>query len=495
MIMISRKTALILATGSMLAGCNLAPHYVRPALPVPPASPTGEAYGNGSGSAHEVTAETSWGAFFTDPRLREVIRTTLENNRNLRVAVANVEQARALYRVQRADLFPTVGAAASATYQRSPLGAAPNAAGAGPGAGNGPGNGTGSGPVGSGISPRSDIYSVSTGISAWEIDLFGRVRNLNTAAQERYLAAAENRDAAQVALIAETAAAWLTMAADQDRLRIARDTAGAFGETLRLTEARFRLGVSSELDVRQARTSFDQARADIANATTLAAQDRNALNLLAGTTLPETLLPLQLGPDPATLTALPAGLSSDLLLRRPDIASAEHQLLAANANIGAARAAFFPNISLTAAFGTLSLGLSNLFGNGSDFWSVAPSVTVPIFDAGRNKGNLRYARATYDAMLSSYEATVQSAFRETADALARRGTIGSQLEAQISLRDNAQGAYALAELRFKAGIDPFLNTLDAQRTLYGAQQGVVATRLVRETNAVELYRTLGGGLR
>jgi len=491
--MIARKMALAVAFGLTLAGCNMAPKYTRPAMAVPPLTPTGGAYSTGASAADVVTAKTNWGAFFTDPRLREVIRTTLENNRNLRVSIANVEQARAQYRVQRADLLPTLGGAASATYQRSPFGATGAGPGSGSGPGTGPGNGTGA--VVSGASPRSDIYSVSTGISAWEVDLFGRLRNLTTAAQEQYLAAAENRNAAQVSLIAETAAAWLTMAADQDRLRIARDTSVAFGETLKITEARHRSGISSELDVRQARTSFDQARADIANATTLVAQDRNALNLLAGATLAENLLPLQLGPAPATLAALPAGLPSDLLLSRPDIASAEHRLLAANANIGAARAAFFPNISLTAAFGTLSLGLSNLFGQGSDFWSVAPSATVPIFDFGRNKGNLRYAKATYDAMLASYEGTVQSAFREVADALARRGTIGLQLEAQTSLRDNAEGAYRLAELRFKAGIDPFLNTLDAQRTLYGAQQSLVATRLVQDTNAVELYRTLGGGLR
>jgi multidrug efflux system outer membrane protein len=253
--------------------------------------------------------------------------------------------------------------------------------------------------------------------------------------------------------------------------------------------------IRPELDVRQAQTSYDQARSDIAETTTRVAQDQNALNLLAGTTVGADVVPAGLTREGSTLANLPAGLSSDVLLRRPDIAAAEHQLRAANADIGAARAAFFPNISLTAAFGTLSMGLSNLFSNGSDFWSVAPAVTMPIFDAGRNKGNLRYAEATRDAMVARYERAVQAGFREVADALARRGTIDAQLDAQISLREAAGGAYRLSEARFRSGIDPFLATLDSERSFYSAEQSLLATRLVREVNAVELYRALGGGLR
>jgi multidrug efflux system outer membrane protein len=249
--------------------------------------------------------------------------------------------------------------------------------------------------------------------------------------------------------------------------------------------------IRPELDVRQAQTSYDQARLDIAETTTRVAQDQNALNLLAGTTVGADVVPAGLTREGSTLANLPAGLSSDVLLRRPDIAAAEHQLRAANADIGAARAAFFPNISLTAAFGTLSMGLSNLFSNGSDFWSVAPAVTMPIFDAGRNKGNLRYAEATRDAMVARYERAVQAGFREVADALARRGTI----DAQISLREAAGGAYRLSEAHFRSGIDPFLATLDSERSFYSAEQSLLATRLVREVNAVELYRALGGGLR
>ncbi|KQO07828.1 efflux transporter outer membrane subunit [Sphingomonas sp. Leaf242] len=498
--MFSRKTALTFAAGLTLAGCNLAPKYVRPELPVAPSGPTGPAYAGGNAANAIVPADTAWEAFFTDDRLRGVIRLALDNNRDVRIAVANVAQARAQYRVQRADLFPTLGATGSATYQKSPFNAV-GGGGAGGGTGGG-GTGGGVGGVGGGTgagavagSGRIDIYSANVGVSAWEIDLFGRIRNLTQAQQEAYFAAEENRNAAQVSLISETATAWLTMAADQDRLKIAQDTERAFGQTLKLTQDRFRIGIASELEVRQARTTYDQARSDIADATTLIAQDQNALNLLAGTTVTPELLPARMPDKTPTLENLPANLSSEVLLRRPDVAAAEHNLIAANANIGAARAAFFPNISLTAAFGTLSLGLSNLFGSGSQQWSVAPTITQPIFDFGRNKGNLQYAKATRDAMLATYEKSIQTGFREVADALARRGTINSQLEAQTSLRDNAAGAYNLSQLRFRAGIDPFLNTLDSQRALYTAQQSLLATRLVRDSNAVELYRSLGGGLK
>ncbi|OAN56356.1 efflux transporter outer membrane subunit [Sphingobium sp. TCM1] len=452
-----------------LTACDMAPKYVRPELPVPATSPQGPAYTPADGQGAIVPADTGWRDFFTDAGLARVIETALANNRDLRLALANVEQARAQYKVQRADLLPTVAAGGTATYQDQPFSQA-----------------------GSG---RADIYQAQVGISAWEIDLFGRVRNLTKAAQEQYFASVENRNAAQTTLIAETANAWLTMAADQDRLRIARDLEQAFGKTLELTRARFDKGVASELEVRQAQTSYDAARSDIAEATTLVAQDQNALNLLAGTTVPTADLPQSLPESGVTIDTLPAGISSEILLRRPDIASAEHQLRSANANIGAARAAFFPNISLTAALGSVSLGLSNLFASGSDFWSVAPSATLPIFDFGKNQGNLRYAKATYDAMLATYEKSVQTGFREVADALARRGTMGQQLEAQTSQRNAARTAYRLSEARFRGGVDTFLTTLDSQRSLYTAEQSLLATRLTRATNLVELYRAMGGGLK
>ncbi|WP_327754154.1 efflux transporter outer membrane subunit [Sphingobium sp. SJ10-10] len=452
-----------------LAACDMAPKYVRPTLPVPEASPQGPSYTVTEGQAI-APADTAWKDFFVDPRLARVIETSLANNRDLRVALANVEQARAQYRVQRADIFPTLGANGSATYQDQPF-------------------------AQQGVSGRTDIYSASVGVSAWEIDLFGRIRNLAKAGQEQYFASVENRNAAQTALIAEVANAWLSMAADQERLKIARDLQKAFGQTLDLTKARFAKGIASELEVRQAQTSYDQARSDIAQTTTLVAQDQNALNLLAGATVPAEDLPTAMPDGDVTLANLPADLPSTALLRRPDIMAAEHQLLAANANIGAARAAFFPKISLTAAFGTMSLGLSNLFKSGSDYWSVAPSASLPIFDFGRNQGNLRYARASYDAMVATYEKSVQTGFREVADALARRGTMTAQMEAQTSLRDSARVGYRLSEARFRAGVDGFLTTLDSQRTLYNAEQSLLATRLTRATNMVELYRAMGGGLK
>jgi len=295
--------------------------------------------------------------------------------------------------------------------------------------------------------------------------------------------------------VAEVATAWVNMAADQELLSISRTLATAFKETLDLNKARFDKGIASELDVREAQTSYDQARAAIASATTLVAQDQNALNLLAGTTLGSEDLPSALPEGHVTRDNLPAELPSTLLLRRPDIASAEHQLIAANANIGAARAAFFPQLSLTAALGTVSLGLSGLFASGSDTWSVAPSATLPIFDFGRNKGNLRYAKATYDAMLATYEKSVQTGFREVADALARRGTMTDQVEAQTSQRDAARKAYDLTQARFRAGVDGFLPTLVSQRTLSSAEQSLVSTRLARLTNMIALYRAMGGGLK
>lgn len=494
--MIARKT-LALSSLLALAACNMAPHYVRPAMPVPAATPQGPSYAPAQAQASPAPlADLSWQAFFTDDRLRKLIALALDNNRDLRIAVANVAQARAQYRVQNADIFPTIGVNGGGTFQRIPgqlsSQSTTGTTGSGASANNGLGTLAESGTSGA---TRSNIYSASVGVSAWEVDLFGRVRNLSKAAQEQFFAAAENRDAARTSLISEVATAWLTLAADQDRLRIAQDTAKAYGETLTIIQARAREGSSSDLDVKQAQTSYEQARSDIASTTTAVAQDRNALDLLAGTTVGADLLPSELGSSDVTITDLPAGLPSQLLLRRPDVAGAEDQLRAANANIGAARAAFFPQISLTAAFGTTSLGLSNLFGNGSSFWSVAPSVSLPIFDFGKNRGNLHYAEATRDAMVATYEKSVQTAFREVADALARRGTIDEQLSAQLALLDAAQGSYHLADARYKEGVDTFLNTLDAQRSYYSAQQTLVATRLARQSNAVELYRALGGGLK
>jgi NodT family efflux transporter outer membrane factor (OMF) lipoprotein len=495
-----------------VSGCDLAPDYHRPSSAVPTSLPSGGPYP----AQPETTAvpDIAWQDFFLDEGLRRTIDTALANNRDLRVALANIEQARAQYRVQRADRLPTLNANGSVTVQRNPFGVAgaggiPGGGGTTPGGGTGggtaPGGGIGGGGPGTGVGGGGavatsgdstfEIYSVNAGFSAFEIDLFGRVRNLTRAALEQYLATDEGARATRITLIAETASAWLTMAADQDRLRIARDTLGSFRESLNLTQAQFKAGVASELEVRQAQTSYDQARYDIAALTARIAQDQNALNLLAGTTLPADVLPTALGDRAVTLTDLPAGIRSDVLLRRPDVLQAEHQLIAQYANIGAARAAFFPRISLTASAGTLSTELSNLFGSGTGVWSVAPAATLPIFDFGRNAANLRYAKASRDAALGTYERAVQTAFREVSDALAQRGTIDEQVAARVSRVGAADTAYRLSDARYRAGVDPFLTTLDSQRTLYGAQLELVDTRVIAASNLITLYRALGGGLK
>jgi multidrug efflux system outer membrane protein len=459
----------------MLSACNLAPKYVRPQGAVPAALPEGGIYPRAATDAPDVSA-IGWRDFFTDDRLRRVIQLGLDNNRDLRLAAANVLQARAQYRVQRADILPTINASGSATYTNS------TAAGAGAGGAAG------------GSSTDIQYYSANVGVSAFEVDLFGRLRNLSKAALEQYFATEEAQRSTRISLISEIATAWLTLASDQDQLRLSQNTLKAYQQTLDLTRAQFRIGVASELESRQAETNYQAARNDIATLQTRIAQDQNALNLLAGTTVGAELLPAALGDAAVTRDALPANLSSDVLLRRPDVLQAEHQLIAQNANIGAARAAFFPRISLTATLGTLSGALGGLFGSGTGTYNVSPSATLPLFDAGRNKGNLDYAKASQEAAVATYEKTIQTAFREVADALAQRGTIDEQVSAQTTRVNAAQVAAKLSDARYRAGVDSFLTSLDAQRTAYAAEQQLVTTRTARASNLVELYRALGGGL-
>ena len=499
-----KMLAALLAATTTLAGCNLAPTYVRPDGAVPATLPQGGPYPAASTDAPDVSA-IGWRDFFTDPRLRSVIELGLANNRNLRVAAANVLQARAQYRVQRSDLVPSTSLSGTGTYTNNIFGAAGAASGGGTGKGTGTGTGTGTGGgssgggTGGGVttgggSTNIEAYSVTAGFSQFELDLFGRIRNLTRAAQEQVLASEEAQRSTRISLIAEIASAWLTMASDQEQLRLSQSTLATFKQTLDLTTAQFRVGVGSELEVRQAETNYQSARNDIAALRTQIAQDQNALNLLVGTTVAADLLPGDLGTANYTLDSLPSNLSSAALLRRPDVLQAEHQLIAQNANIGAARAAFFPSISLTATLGTISTALSGLFAGGSFTYTGTPAVSLPLFDAGRRKGNLDYARASEQAAAATYEQTVQTAFREVADALAQRGTIGEQVAAQTARAQAARGAARLSDARFRAGVDSFLTTLDAQRTAYAAEQSLVTTRLTRASNLVTLYRTLGGGL-
>ncbi|MEP9400599.1 efflux transporter outer membrane subunit [Sphingomonas sp. VNH70] len=484
-----RIVAMLCAT-SVLTACNLAPRNVRPDGAIPLTLPQGGAYPPLGPEQADVT-QIGWRQFFIDPRLQGVIATALENNRDLRVTAANVLQARAQYRVTRADRVPGTGVNGGVTYTNNPFGALGGAGGAGAGAGAG---GGGAGGVPAQSSGNLEIYQASVGFSAFELDLFGRVRNLSQAALQQYFATEEAQRAARIALIGEIATAWLTMASDQELLQLSRETLASFGRSLELTRAQFRVGVISELEVQQAETNYQQARSDIATLTAQIAQDQNAINLLAGTTIPAEQLPAGLGTQDLTLADLPAGVSSQVLLRRPDVLQAERQLYAANANIGAARAALFPTISLTATLGTISTALGGLFGTGSENFSISPTAALPLFDGGRRRANVEVARAQQLAAVATYEDTLQTAFREVADALATRGTIGERLSAQNARATAAITAARLSDARYRAGIDSFLTTLDAQRTSYAARQTLVQTRLARATNLVTLYRTLGGGL-
>ena len=339
-----------------------------------------------------------------------------------------------------------------------------------------------------------ELYSAQIGISAFEIDLFGRVRNLSEAALQTYFATEEAQRAARISLIAEIANAWLSYGAAQDQLRIAEKTLVTYQETRDLTQAQFRIGVASELEASQAEAQYQAARTDIATLRTQLAQTRNALELLAGAPVADDLLPQGLPDDGATLKSLPTGLSSSVLLRRPDVLGAERQLRAQNANIGAARAALFPTISLTATYGTASTALSGLFGSGTFAYNVSPGISLPIFDMGRRQANVRAAQADQQAALAAYEGAIQSAFREVSDALAQRGTIGEQVDGQARRAEAARKAATLSEARYRVGVSSFLQVLDAQRTAYAADQLLVQTRLAEQTNGIELYRSLGGGL-
>ncbi len=474
-----KKSLIALIAGTtMLAGCNLAPRYERPVGAVPVALPQGGVYPAAATDAVDVS-RIGWQDFFLDPRLRQVIETGLANNRDLRIAAANVLQARAQLKVQRSSLFPTVNAGGTGTFTN-------NIAGATGGTG-----GTGAGVVGG---QDVEIYSVTAGVSAFELDLFGRIRNLTRAAQEQFFASEEAQRSTRISLIAEIATAWLTMASDNEQLRLSRETLKTFEETLRLTREQFRIGVGSELEVRQADTNYQAAVNDIAALEASVALDQNALNLLVGTTVPQEQLPAGLSADPVTRDALPSDVSSDVLLRRPDVLEAEHKLIAENANIGAARAAFFPTISLTGTIGTISTALSGLFKSGTFTYTGSPGATLPLFDGGQRSGNLAYAKASQAAAVATYEKAIQTAFREVSDALAQRGKIGDQIRAQTNRAESAQVAARLSDARFKAGVDSFLTSLDAQRTAYAAEQQLVTTRLSQSSNLVELYRSLGGGL-
>jgi outer membrane protein, multidrug efflux system len=452
-----------------MGGCSLAPNYTQPSAPIPQEWPQGPAYKDSQTTVEVQTAwKLSWQAFFTDPKLQQIIEMALNNNRDLRLALLNVEKAAALYGIQKAELFPSLNAAGSMSNQWYPADLSS-----------------------SGKATLQEEYRINLGVAAWEIDFFGRIRSLKDSSLENYLATDEARRSAQILLIAATAGAYLNLAADGENLNLAKTTLKTQQDVYRIIDRRYQVGLATEVDVKRAQTQVDAARGDIARFTQQIALDENALNLLLGSPAPADVLSASLY-DIAGLQVITSGVSSEILLNRPDILAAEHRLKASNANIGAARAALFPRISLTTGVGTASSDLGGLFGSGSGTWNFAPVIITPIFDA-RLWSAYDAARIESEIALIQYEKVIQTAFREVADVLAVNGTVGDQLSAQESLVNAVEIIYSRSELRYQKGVDSYLSVLDAQRSLYAARQGLVALRLARIVNEVKLYAVLGGG--
>ncbi|WP_034158817.1 efflux transporter outer membrane subunit [Sphingomonas sp. ERG5] len=465
-----RMVILLLAGASLSACTSMAPKYARPDAPVPASWPIGDAYLRQS---EATLPSVSYRDIFRDDRLQRIIEQALVNNRDLRVAAANIVAARAQYRIQRADLLPQVNASASVTRADSGTGR----------------TNTGGSAVSGGARTS---YSTDLGITAFEIDLFGRVRSLTDAAQNRYFATEAAARATRLTLVGDIAKAWLSYAADKSLLKIAQDTAASAERSVKLTKARLDGGVAPRTDLSQSQLVLAQAQSDLAQQTTALAQDVNLLQLLVGAPVDAALLPGAIDDAAKTVAELPAGLDSGILLRRPDVLQAEYGLRASNAEIGAARAALFPRISLTSVLGFASTALSGLFTGGAFNYSIAPSASYSIFNAGAGRAGLEQSKAQRDAALATYEKSIQTAFREVSDALARHGTIAAQTRAAQSLSAAASDNYRLSDARYRGGIDTFLQSLDAQRSLYSAQRSLVATQLTGATNLVDLYRTLGG---
>ena len=462
------KRLSVLAAALVLAGCSMAPKYERPASPLAGDWPALGLSTTSAAPAGQAASALEWQSFFSDPQLRKLIEVSLTNNRDLRIAVLTIEQTRAQFQISRANQFPTIGAGVTGLRQ-------PNT------------NGNG----------ITSAYTAGLAMTSYEIDFFGRVASLKDAALSLYLASEEGRKTTQISLIAAVANAYLSLLADQESLAITQQTLDSRVASLQLSQLRFDNGVSSELDLRQSQSLVEAARVSLAQLQRQRAIGENALSLLLGQPLTADLavvLPTGQGlADRPVMADVPAGLPSDLLALRPDIRQAEQQLLAANANIGAARAAFFPKISLTASAGSASSNLSNLFDSGTFGWTLAPQLFLPLFDAGRNQAGLEVSKATRDIAVAQYEKAIQTAFREVADALAGRATLGVQLQAQQAQSAAEAARFKLSDLRYQNGIASQLDLLDAQRALFSAQQAVVQTRLLQLQNQVTLYKTLGGG--
>lgn len=452
----------------ILAGCvSLDPHYVRPDNAIVAATPSGEAYRNLQQNAINYR-DVGWQDYVQDPRLRQVVAMALDNSRDLREAVASVKSAHAQYGEQRANLFPTLSADVSGTRSRALTGE---------------GNQTALG----------NSYSAEGSVSSFELDLFGKNQSLSRQQYETYLGTLEGARSTRLTLLYNTVDYWLQLAADRSNLEIAKETAESTRQSLEVTRKRLQNGVASMVDVASAETTYQSAQSDVASYTTSVAQDKNALELVVGKSVPDNLLPQNIESVGQALRDVPAGVSSEALINRPDVLQAEHNLKAANANIGAARANFFPSISLTASGGVGSSDLSSLFKNGAGIWSFAPSISLPIFEGGYNVSYLNYTKAQKEYYVAAYEKAVQTAFQEVADALARKGTITDQLNSQRSNVAASQTYYHLADLRYQNGVDTYLNALTAQRTLYTARTSLVSAEQAYYQNLNTFYKVLGGG--
>ena len=464
-----------LAAATLLAACtSLAPGHRTPAPPVPARiTPALEFAASADAPTLGAAPDTAW---VQEPRLRALLAQALAENRDLRLALLAVERARAQAGIAEADRLPALAASGGATRSRTAddLKATPTRPNVG------------------------GQYSAQIGFASYEIDFWGRVKNLNEAALQEFLRVQENQAAARIALGAELVQAWLVLDADARRLQLARQTLASRSRQLELTQRSHALGAASALTLAQVQTLVAGAREAAAAAQTQVARGRHALALLAGAPVADALLPESVAagaPELAPVLALaelPAGLPSTALLARPDVRAAEHALAAADAHIGVARAAFFPTIALTASAGTASNQLSGLFAGGNQTWSFAPQIRLPLFDGGRNRANLRIAELAQQSALAQYEKILQQAFREVADALAERATLGERLQAQEDLVQASARAHTLSRERYRLGADSYLAVLDAERSLYGAQQGLIALRLSAQTNRVLLYKALGG---
>ncbi len=467
-----RSLITALAMGGMLQACSMMPTYEQPAAPTPSAWPQGEAYAPANGGEGMAVVDIGWRDFFRDPALQHLIGMALDNNRDLRTAALRVDAYRAQYRIQRAALFPALDIDGGGTRQRLPADLS-----------------------GTGYSRTSGNYSIGFGVTAYELDLFGRVRSLEQQALEEYFASEETRRSTQLTLVSDVATAWLTLRSDTALLELTRDTLRAYEESLALIVLRNEAGTASLLDVTQARSAVEGARSQEAQYLRLIALDTSALQWLVGASLPDELVsgskkaPI----EESLLAEIPVGLPADVMQRRPDILAAEHRLKGANANIGAARAAFFPSVTLTASAGTASNELSGLFDAGSGAWSFIPKINIPIFNAGRLRANLDYAEIQKDINVAEYEKTIQTAFREVSDGLAARKTYRQQLQAEYDLVNTNRQYLDLADRRYRAGVDNYLTVLDAQRELFTAEQQRIRSRLNQLNGEIALYKALGGG--